>query len=73
MECCLVGDKTMNEGGAIALLGKAQSVNPSGPSGSEVSLEADFVPSGLAIIAGRCLAHGRNVGGDVVSEHHHMW
>jgi hypothetical protein len=25
------------------------------------------------MIAGRCLAHGRNVGGDVVSEHHHMW
>jgi hypothetical protein len=25
------------------------------------------------MIAGRCLAHDRNVGGDVVSEHHHMW
>jgi hypothetical protein len=24
-----------------------------------VPLEADFVPSGLAMIAGRCLAHGR--------------
>jgi hypothetical protein len=73
MECCLVGDKTMNEGGAVAPLGKAQSVEPGSPSGSQVSLQADFVPSGLAMIAGRCLAHDRKLGGDVVSEHHHMW
>jgi hypothetical protein len=38
MECCLVGDKTMNEGGAVAFLGKAQSVKPGGPSRVEVSL-----------------------------------
>jgi hypothetical protein len=25
------------------------------------------------MIADRCLAHGRKVRGDVVSEHHHMW
>lgn len=73
MECCLVGDKTTNEGCAIALLGKAQSVKPGGPSSIEVSLEADLVPTGLAVIAGCCLAHDRKVGGDVVSTHHHMW
>jgi hypothetical protein len=28
MECCLVGDKATNEGGAVALLGEAQSVKP---------------------------------------------
>ena len=42
MECRLVGDKTMNRGGAVALMGKAESVKAGGPSGIQVSLEADF-------------------------------
>ena len=73
MECGLVGDKAGDDRGAVVLAGQAQSVKPSGPSRVEVALEADFVPSGLALTAGRCLAHDRNVGPHVVSEHHHMW
>jgi hypothetical protein len=73
MECCLVGNKARDDGGAVALVGQAKSVKPGRPPRIEVSLETDFVPSGLAMIAGRCLAHDRNVGRDVVSEHHHMW
>ena len=73
MECCLVGNKARDDGGAVALMGQTKSVKPGGPSRIEAPFEADFIPSGLAMIAGRCLAHDRNVGGDVVSEHHHMW
>ena len=73
MECCLVGNKARDDGGAVALVGQAKSVKPGGPSKIEVPLDADFVSSGLAMIADRCLAHGRKVRGDVVSEHHHMW
>ena len=47
MKSGLVDDKTMDEGGAVALVGEAQSVEPSGPSRSEVPLETDFVPSNL--------------------------
>jgi hypothetical protein len=52
MESGLVDDKTMDEGGAVALVAEAQSVEPSGPSRSEVPLETDFVPSNLAPFAG---------------------
>src|SRR5215204_3235887 len=37
---------------------EAQPVEPGGPSGVEVALEADLVPSGPVVIAGRCVAHG---------------
>ena len=47
MKSGLVDDKTMDEGGAVALVGEAQSVEPSGPSRSEVPFETDFVPSNL--------------------------
>jgi hypothetical protein len=57
MECGLVGDKTMNDGGAVAPIGKAQSVEPGGTSWSQKSFEADFVPSGVVMVAGRCVAH----------------
>ena len=73
MERRLVGNVPPDDGEALALVAEAQAVKPSGPSRVEVPLEADFVPSGLAITAGRCLAHDRNVGPHVVSEHHHMW
>ena len=51
MKSCLVDDKAMDEGGAVALVGEAQSVEPSGPSRSEVPFETDFVPSNLAPLA----------------------
>jgi hypothetical protein len=51
MKSGLVDDKAMDEGGAVALVGEAQSVEPSGPSRSEVTLETDFVPSNLVPIA----------------------
>jgi hypothetical protein len=59
MECCLVGNKARDDGSAIALVGQAKSVKPRGPARTRVSLETDFVPSCLAMITGRCLAHGR--------------
>ena len=37
---------------------EAQPVEPGGPSGVEVALDADLVPSGPVVIAGRCVAHG---------------
>ena len=46
-ESGLVGYRAMDDGGAVALAGEAQSVEPGGPSGIEVPLEADFVPSRL--------------------------
>ena len=45
MKSGLVDDNPMDEGGAVALVAEAQSVEPSGPSRSEVSFETDFVPS----------------------------
>jgi hypothetical protein len=47
-----------------------------------VTLKPDFVPSSLAMAAGRDLAHGspsfvacldRKLEGNVMSEHHQMW
>ena len=38
MKSGLVDDKTMDEGGAVTLVAEAQSVEPSGPSRSEVPL-----------------------------------
>ena len=49
----LVDDRARDGGGAVNLVAEAQSVKPSGPSGVEVSLGADFVPSGLAITTSR--------------------
>jgi hypothetical protein len=51
MKSGLVDDETMDEGDAVALVGEAQSVEPSGPSRSEVSFETDFVPSNLVPLA----------------------
>ena len=51
MKSGLVDDRTMNEGGAVVLVGEAQSVEPSSPSRSEVPFETDFVLSNLVPIA----------------------
>ena len=51
MKSGLVDDKTMDEGGAVALVAEAQSVEPSGPSRSEVPLETDLVLSNLVPLA----------------------
>jgi hypothetical protein len=55
MQRGLVDARTANDGCAIALLGKAQSVEPGGPSGLEVPLEADFVLADLTISIRRCV------------------
>ena len=72
----LVGDGATDERGAVGFVGEAQSVEPGGPAGAEVSLNADLVP-GLEI-AGRIdrswfPPSARKLEGDVVSAHHHMW
>ena len=36
----LVGDQAMDDGGAVALMGEAQPVEPGSPSAIEMSLEA---------------------------------
>ncbi len=51
MKSGLVDDKAVDEGGAVALVGEAQAVEPSGPSRSEVPFETDFVPSNLVPLA----------------------
>src|ERR1035441_8804775 len=58
MERGLVGYGAMDEGGAVAVVGEGQPVEPGGPPGVEVPLEAYLVPSGVVMAAGRCLAHG---------------
>ena len=40
MQCGLVGDRAMDDGGAVAVVREAQAVEPGGPSGIEMSLEA---------------------------------
>ena len=82
----LVDDRAVDDGGAVALVGEAQPVEPGGPAGVEVPLEADLVPSGLVAVGvdvvrssapfrRRCVRCWRDqkVGADVVSGHHHMW
>src|SRR5450631_2243770 len=54
----LVGYRAMDEGGAVAAVGEGQPVEPGGPPGVEVPLEADLVPSRVVMVAGRYLAHG---------------
>jgi hypothetical protein len=57
MQRGLVGYRAADDGGAVGLVGKAQSVKPRGPPGIEVSFEADFVPSRVVMRAGRYVAH----------------
>jgi hypothetical protein len=56
MQRGLIGYRAMDEGGAVAVVGNGQPVEPGGPPGVEVPLEADLVPSGVVRAAGRCLA-----------------
>ena len=58
MQRGLVGYRATDDGGAVALVGEAQSVKPGSPPGTEMPLEADFVPSRLVMRAGRHFAHG---------------
>src|SRR5579872_221288 len=58
MERGLVGDGAMDDGGAVAVSGDGQPVEPGGPPGIEVPLEADLVPSRAVIVAGRYFVHG---------------
>ena len=51
MQRGLVGDRAADDGGAVALVGEAQPVEPGGPSGVEMPLEADLVASGLVAVA----------------------
>jgi hypothetical protein len=54
----LVGYQAVDDGGAVAGVGDCHSVEPGGPSGMEMALEADFVSSGVVVMVGRFLAHG---------------
>ena len=54
MQRGLVDDRAMDDGGAVALVGEAQSVEPGGPAGVEVPLEADLVPPSAAVVGSSC-------------------
>src|SRR4051812_12307060 len=55
VQCGLVGDRAMDDGGAVALVGEIESVKPGGPPRIEVPFQADLVPFGLMMAAGRCV------------------
>jgi hypothetical protein len=51
---------------------RGQPVEPGGPPGIEVPLEADLIPSRAVIMAGRCFVHGskaRSGHGELASPH----
>src|SRR5437016_2702577 len=60
MQRGLVDDGASEDGCAVALVGEAHPVEPGGPSGSEVPLQADFVTCRRVIVVSGCvwLAHG---------------
>ncbi len=49
--------RAVDEGGAVAAAGNGQPVEPGGPAGVDVPLDADLVPSGAVMGAGRHRAH----------------
>ena len=55
MQRGLVDDRAADNGCAVALSAEAQSVEPGGPSGLEVTLQADLVVSRLVTSARRCV------------------
>src|SRR5579872_489538 len=72
MERGLVGDGAMDDGGAVAVSGDGQPVEPGGPPGIEVPLEADLVPSRAFLVAVGCVVHGPNARsgrGELASPH----
>src|ERR671933_488878 len=44
VECGLVGDRAVENGGAVGLSGQGHAVEPGGPAVGEVSFHADLVP-----------------------------
>jgi hypothetical protein len=88
MQRGLVGDGAVDDRDAVARVGEAQPVEPGGPPGIEVPLEADLVSSGLAAVAvdacssdlsvdaaGFAVVAGviQKLEADVMSAHHHTW
>ncbi len=83
MEGGLVDHGAADDGGAVVLVGDVQSVEPGRPPGAEMSLDADLVLLGAAVISRRGAAwgvggavvwvHARTVRTDLVSAHHMMW
>jgi hypothetical protein len=57
MQRGLVGYRATDDGGAVVLVGQAQSVKPGSPPGIEVPPEADFVPPRAVMRASRYFAH----------------
>ena len=50
MQRGLVGHEAIDDGCSVARVGETQSVKPGGPSGIQVSLEADFVKASLVLV-----------------------
>jgi hypothetical protein len=57
----LVDDGSAEDGGAVGLAGDGEPLEPGGPVGSEVTVDADLV------------LHRSTVRSDLVSSRHHMW
>ena len=58
MQRRLVGYRAVDHGGAVAAAGQGQPVEPGGPPGAEVPLDADLVPPRVLMAVGRYRAHG---------------
>src|ERR1700722_13815662 len=57
MQRGLVCYGAMDDGGAVAVVGEGQPVEPGGPPRIEVPLEADLVPSRVVVVTSRHVAH----------------
>ena len=75
MQRGLVDHRATEGGGAVALGGESQPIEPAAPSSFEAPLDADLVPAGRGTFAVRCegFLHSLKLGADVLSGHHHMW
>src|SRR4051794_22441472 len=72
MQCRLVGDGSVENGGAVGAPGQVHAVEPGGPARSEVSLQPDRVPVGLWVgTHARCLPFAVPV--EHVEEWPSMW
>src|SRR5687767_14513887 len=60
VEGCLVGDRTADDGGPVALMTDGQSVEPGRPVLVEVPREPDLVAPGLGVIRCRGLPFGHS-------------
>ena len=67
VQCRLVDDRALDQGGAVGLGGERHAVEARGPARGEMAGEADLVPTGLVGGTGGRVAHAGKLGADLVS------